>query len=128
MLAAQVASRTGLALVDMLGRWRFIADFRQFLFKHFDALDQAGDRLGHWVGQDVVVEADAVRRACRTDPGVDDPAGNTDDGPVGWHVLDDNRVGTDANTFADADRAENLGAGPDDNAVSQRRVAFALVP
>ena len=93
---------------------------------------QAGDRLGHRVGQQVVVETDAVlgalTGASASHTRRDDTAGNTDDGTVGGNILDDYRIGADADAFANADRAENLGAGTDDDAVGQRRVAPALAP
>lgn len=111
VLAAQVSGTTGSALAAVPGGLWIVAQLGQFLFQHFDALDQAGNGLGYRVGEQVVVEVDAIGLVVAAVTRIDDVARYSDHGALGRHVLDVHRIGADAHTLANADRAENLGPG-----------------
>ena len=97
----------------MLGRWWFVTQIGEIPLQHVDAFDQAGDGFGHRIGEQVVVEvyaADVLLMRSRSAAGkaVDDASRHTDHGAIGRDVFADHRVGSDTNTLADGDRAENL--------------------
>ncbi len=53
---------------------------------------------------------------------------NADDRDAGRHRLHHHRVRADPGAVANVDRPQHFGPGPDDDAVTQCRVAFALIP
>jgi hypothetical protein len=64
-------------------RWLAMAQYGEFRLQGLDPLDQAGDGLGHRVGQEIVVQADAVLRSPGPGPGIHDASRNTYDRAVG---------------------------------------------
>ena len=57
-----------------------------------------------------------------------DMAWDADHRGVGGNVPDNDRVGADVTVVADGNIAQNLGAGPDDHIVADRRMPFAGFP
>ncbi len=100
-------------------------------------IEHAIDGMGHWIGHvlrgTIGLEADLLGdgRTLRILIGPlthDQMTRHTDHCGIGWHVLDDNRIGADAGTVANNNGAEDLGTGADDDIVTQRRMTLALLP
>src|SRR6266581_9157542 len=130
VFAAEFAG--GATVARLAAGIRFLAlQAPKLRFERVDAFHQAAEGLADGVGNQVVIEVDRhAGRADRTRGGApaDDAGGNADHGAPRRHFLDHHRVGADARAGADADRAEDLGPGADDDAVAQRRVALAGIP
>ena len=100
----------------------------------------ARDRIGHVLAHAVGIEAELLLHglaAFRVDRrllrhirlgALDDLAGNADDGGTGRHFTRDHGIGADLGAGTDGERAENLGAGTDDDTIAEGRVALAGVP
>lgn len=103
----------------------------QLRFQGVHAVQQAGQRLAHGIGHEVMIQIDALRRDAPPAEREHFPAGNTDHCHGRGDVLDHDRIGPDAGAGADADRTQDLGTGPDHDAVAEvgwRLPGFQEVP
>src|SRR6185369_1524937 len=86
-------------------------------------VDRPRDRIVH-------VAAQRIRGEARLVAGLffDDARRNADRGGSRRHVFHHHRIGADPRTVPDRDRTEDFCAGTDHHAVTESRVALALVP